>query len=415
MKKIVFLLCMIGLVGLPSSPLEATDGAKVTQETIDGEKVTVIEGEGKVPFKLIRGDRENHYEITQSYESDGQFIMFGYAELKDTTAFYDGYVLVVNDSGEIEHETIIERNYLTEVKAVEMTEDAVYVLVDQHIRKEDDVVFKSSLVMKLSDETKGMHETEYQLRRIDVDSGAIFMSEAFSGPYEHALMEDGTVVENGETYGLEDGAQYSEEVLFYTLCENAMSDGAPIEKVHRETYPGHYLFTCEDKEMVYTLNPLIEGVTLFEERKAPLTVAISGGRTWLNDELYVSESLIDMPGYHTLRIEGANGYELRRSFTLTSGLEGVLDGETYHEKIPLFFSGNGLLNGTEIQSGHVIDESGEYDLVIDGYEGYSETYSFEVNLGEETPGFDEVKLEIGIVAGAFLFTGGGFLIYKKRK
>ena len=415
MKKIVFLLCMTLFVVSPNALLASTEGADVTYERIDGEEVTVIEGEGKVPFRLIRGDSENHYTITQSYYEKDRFILFGYAELKDTTAFYDGYVLVVNEMGAIEQETIIERNYLSEVKALQATDNAFYVLVDQHLHKEGDIEFKSSLIMQLGEESEVLHESETPLKRFMLEDGALFMSGEYSGSYERALMKAGTILNEGETYGLKDSEQYNGEVTFYTLCRDAKTDGVPVENVHQEAYPGYYVFTCDEREISYTVNPIIEGVTLFEETKAPLAISVSGGRVWLNEDLYVSESLIDMPGYHTLRVEGANGYELRRSFTLTSGLEGALDGEVYHEKTTLYFSGVGTLNGAPIHSGHVIDESGEYALVIDGYDTYQETYGFQVEMGEETTDFDEVRLEVGIVAGAFLFTGGGFLIYKKRK
>jgi len=398
------------------NPVKATmEGAQVSVERIDGEVVTVIEGEGNVPFRIERGDSENRYTITQSYYENGRFILFGYVELSGTTAFYDGYALIVNEMGGIELETIIERNHLSEVKALKVNDNEVYGLIDQHLHIEDTLDFKSSLIMKLEETSEVLYESETQIQRFKVEAGALFMSGEYFGPYERALMNDGTLLKTGETHGIEKGGQYAGEVTFYTLCSDANIDGTPIEDVHKETYPGHYVFTCQDQKHSFTVNPTIEGVTLFEETEAPLSISVSGGRVWLNDDLYSSEDLIDMPGYHTLRVEGANGYELRRSFTLTSGLSGIENGEVYKEPRTLYFSGVGTLNGSPIQPGHVIDESGSYDLLINGHDTYEEAYEFEIDFEDEATEFEEVRLEVGLVAGAFLFTGGGFLIYKKRK
>jgi hypothetical protein len=412
MKKIVFLLWSLSVLCL-ALPAKASGGeVSVTVE----DPFLVIEGNGSDPFKIERGDSANRYTITQHYYEKGHYILFGYVDLEETMSKYDGYVLIVSDAGVIVHEHIIDRNYLEEVKNVSMVEEALYLLVDQSVAKRPEPTeFKSSVIVKITDKIEYLYESQAPLKRFEVDGEAVFMSTTYSGPYERALMRDGSMLEKGETYGLSDGKQYTGQADFYTLCGEGKVDGEAVDKRYTTTYPGHYVFTCDEDTTHFTVHPEIEGIKLFENKPAPVSIDVSEGRLWLNDDLYVSKSLIDRPGYHTLKIEGANGYELRRSFTLTSNITGAEEGKTYQAARTLYFSGDGFLNGTSINSGEVVDKSGVYELQIKGFGEYTETLNFTLDVNNNEESFDKVKLQIGVVLGAVVFTAGGVVVYKKRK
>ncbi len=415
MKKIVFLLFCVGILGFMHPVKGSMDQADVTYETLDGDSVLVIEIEGTKPIRIERGNEEDRYTITQQYYEDGHYVFFGYAHLEETLSHFDGYVLVVSEEGHIEYEQIVDEHYLEEVKAAKVHSDALYLLVEQSINhRPASSEFRASLVLKVTDEYEVLHQSDAPLKRMKILDGALFMSDTYAGNYEWGLI-DGELMETGDILGLEEGGQYIEEVRFFSLCEDSRVSGEAIEAAHSETYPGHYQFTCHESVIDFTVHPLIEGVTLFEKKAAPIAVSVSEGRVWLNDDLYVSDTLIDEPGYHTLKIEGAHDYELKRSFTLTSGLEGVEEEGLYDNERTLYFSGRGFLNEVPVKSGHTITKSNDYELIVKGLNDYTETVNFSVELEDDSPQFNQSRLEIGLVTGAVLFTGGGIFIYKKRK
>ncbi|MFP4078366.1 MAG: hypothetical protein ACLFUQ_04420, partial [Candidatus Izemoplasmataceae bacterium] len=148
---------------------------------------------------------------------------------------------------------------------------------------------------------------------------------------------------------------------------------------------------------------------------APAAIEVSGGRTWLNDDLYINGTLVAKPGYHTLKVEGANDYLYTAHFTLESGLEGVEEGGVYTDSKTLFFSGEGVLNEEAIDSGHTLKNPGSYTLKILGHSDYEEKVSFEIMEGK-APKIENIpKFELAIASVAIVITGVTVYFFLRKR
>lgn len=132
----------------------------------------------------------------------------------------------------------------------------------------------------------------------------------------------------------------------------------------------------------FTINLGVENVANGETYIGAVTPIISGGVITLNGEQFVSGTKIDVPGNYTITVLGADGYRKDISFIVKPYEVNVTHGETYHHSVvPTISKGNLTLNGAPYISGSVINTSGEYTLVIIGENGYYESITFTLVTG----------------------------------
>ena len=132
----------------------------------------------------------------------------------------------------------------------------------------------------------------------------------------------------------------------------------------------------------FTINLGVENVAQGETYIGEVTPVISGGIITLNNQPYVSGTKIDVPGYYTITVLGADGYRNDIHFVVKPYEVNVVHGETYnHSVIPVVSNGSLTLNDVPYTSGTVINTSGEYTLVIIGENGYYETITFTLVTG----------------------------------
>lgn len=415
MKKIVFLLAILAIVSL-ETPVWAEEPFTTSHQIIDGEETLVIEGNAHQPIRIERGDNDNRYTVNGMRHQEGLHVVYGYAELERTASVYDGFLIAFDDEGAVVAEVVIDYDHLEEVRDVRIGKDAFYAHLSQ---SKDDrreaLPHRKDYLLKVTDTVEVMHEQDERIQRILYEEDTLYFSERYEGWYEHAFhIRDGLLTPM-RVHGLEDQGQYRGEVTFHSLCETATFEGEPFERSFVVDYPGHYTVECDGKAHAFTLHPEIEGVALHEQSTSPVSIDVSGGRIWLNDDLYVNKDIVDMPGNYTLRVEGANGYEQTDRFALGSGLEGVEEDGVYNSVRTLFFSGEGYLNDEPISSGHSLEESGLYSLRITGADDYEESVSFEILPDPPTPIRNLMRFEILLAVGGLIITGGVvFLFLRKR-
>lgn len=415
MKRIVFLLGIIA-IALSVTPVKGEEAFTAVHEEIDGVERLVIEGTAHHPVRIERGDDTNRYTVNGMRHGDGVHTVFGYASLERTPSFYDGFLIAFDDSGTILTEEIFDYEHLEEVKDVRIGEDAFFVHLSQaKDDRREALPHRRDYVLKVTDTVDIMHEHDARIERMHYEQGALYFSERHQGVYEHAVHVRDGLLEPGEVHGLEDQGQYRGEAVFHSLCAASTFEGEPFEESLTVDHPGHYTIGCDGEKSAFTLHPSIEGVTLHEQSLAPVTLDVSGGRVWLNEDLHVNGTLVDTPGRYTLRVEGANGYERTENFTLESGLEGVEDGGVYSNVKTVFFNGEGYLNDEPITSGASLEKSGLHTLTIKGTDDYEETVSFEILPGKTPPIENLMRFEVLLAAGGLLITGGiVFLFLRKR-
>lgn len=415
MKRIVFLLAIIAAVSL-KMPVRAEEPFTASHQIIDGEETLVIEGNAHHPVRIERGDNDNRYTVNGMRHKDGVHVVYGYAELERTPSVYDGFLIAFDDEGTIVVEEVFDYDHLEEVRDVAVGEDAFFVHLSQ---SKDDrreaLPHRRDFLLSVTDTVEVMQEQESRIHRILLEGDALYFSERHQGWYEHAVHVRDGQLDTGMVHGLEDEGRYRGDVTFHSLCETATFEDEPFERNLTVDYPGHYTVGCDGEVHTFTLHPSIDGVELHETSEAPASVDVSGGRVWLNEDLYVNKTIVDMPGNYTLRVEGANGYENTDRFALESGLEGIEDGGVYSGLKTVFFSGEGFLNDEPITSGHSLEESGVHTLRITGADDYEETVSFEILPGKTPPIKNILRFEIVLGACGLIITGLlVFLFLRKR-
>ena len=191
-----------------------------------------------------------------------------------------------------------------------------------------------------------------------------------------------TVISN-----LVNGETYDEEVTPTFTKGTATLNGEPYVSGTTIYTPGlnTLVITGEDGYSVtykFTINLGVENVAQGETYIGEVTPIISGGNITLNDQPYVSGTKIDIPGYYTITVLGADGYRNDIHFVVKPYEINVVNGETYnHSVIPVVSNGSLTLNDAPYTSGTVINTSGEYTLVIIGENGYYESITFTLVTG----------------------------------
>ena len=98
----------------------------------------------------------------------------------------------------------------------------------------------------------------------------------------------------------------------------------------------------------------------------------------LNNDIYVSGTVISKPGNYELSIRGIGNYLEKYNFTITSNLEGIVNDHTYNEPVEISFNGDAYLNNQFVTSPLVVSDVGDYILKIKGENNYLETYYFQI-------------------------------------
>lgn len=189
------------------------------------------------------------------------------------------------------------------------------------------------------------------------------------------------------TSDLTNGETYDEEVTPLFTKGTATLNGEPYESGTTIYTPGlnTLVITGENGYSVtyqFTINLGVENVAQGETYIGEVTPIISGGIITLNNQTYVSGTKIDVPGYYTITVLGADGYRKDIHFIVKPYEVNVEHGKTYnHSVIPAVSNGTLTLNGAPYTSGCVLNASGEYTLIILGENGYYESIAFTLVTG----------------------------------
>ena len=132
----------------------------------------------------------------------------------------------------------------------------------------------------------------------------------------------------------------------------------------------------------FTVNLGVENIVNGETYTGEVIPVISGGTITLNDVPFVSGTKINTPGNYTITVLGVAGYRKDIRFIVKPHEVNVVDGEAYrHSVIPAVSNGTLTLNGEPYTSGTVINTSGEYTLVVAGENGYYDSITFTLITG----------------------------------
>jgi hypothetical protein len=197
----------------------------------------------------------------------------------------------------------------------------------------------------------------------------------------------------------------------YTVSEDidVSLNGVLLEPgIHYLNDPGQFLFTLYDpllnitnsvSVIVYSKDSILpEGTYLgsFTPQLDEGTIAT------LNGEPYLVGTPINNPGQHQLIIFGENNYKVKYDFTIHLVLVGINNNANYYESIkPTFSGGAATLNGDPYESDTLIENIGNYELIITGVNGFSETILFTIlpNKGDLNDGETYYSGYMPIISG----------------
>ena len=135
---------------------------------------------------------------------------------------------------------------------------------------------------------------------------------------------------------------------------------------------------------------------------------------YLNGKFYTSETPVDRIGYYTYEVRGANGYKSSYEFMIHSEAH-IPENETITDAINI---GAGydiiFINGSKVNQNedvYRITDTGDYEVVLWGVNGYQESYNFSYNNLHEQSANSLYYVLGGL--GAFTVVTYGFLLRRR--
>ena len=380
MKRYVFLwiLLLISPQTVLGFTVNDTDFEHKTVRNEEGYFIREVTAQGRHNFTLHLGTSTQRVFINNIIAYEEYYLMFGYVMDSEKEELYLSWLSLVDGEGGI----IIDKTYnfgdLSEIVDVLYFDEGLVFLV-QESEHDQSYVLKYTHFVRF-DRYFDIFDTTYvdfRVVRKENNYNRYFLSDSYHGHFNTALRYDLTMVRKDDLFGVEPFGEYVESVYIdfintVLIDQERHTNGAYID------YPGHYTLTFDETDLTFIVHPKVVGVKEGHVSHQPLSVHISNGQVFLNDQAYKSGDLIDQVGHHTLKILGINNYEKKLNFVMTSGLEGILNHQLYSTSRTLVFNGEGYLNHQPIKSGITLTEEGMYSLDIYGINGYYENYQFQI-------------------------------------
>lgn len=424
MKKIIFLLCLVCLIGKTQTTVEADlyEQYEFDAYTIETERFGTDIGErgyyltkvGSTPFEMTLFIDDAWVDIRHIDEIDEKIVIYGDVHYLEAETFYEAYVLILDQAGNILFEYIEDRGNLEIVDDVFMIDNVwiirtiyaergsrgptfikyFFTAFDQNYNQINEIVIDQEMKDEHVTETLYLFKYDYQ----DHFDGAIDEQFNYYKASDHLDIATNTTYTNS---------------IFLPIINEATLNDETIENGHLIDFPGHYNLTYNDMNYEFTVTPSIEGVVNQGVYQEAVTVYVSSGEVYLNNDAFLSGETVTNPGNYTLRVSGINGFEESLSFQITANLRGVINEHTYQHPIQISFNGNGYLNNQYVESPVIVDEVGEYVLQVKGTNSYLETVQFTMETPPKETSWIHFVQQYDIFV--FIVVGASALIYLKRK
>ena len=158
-----------------------------------------------------------------------------------------------------------------------------------------------------------------------------------------------------------------------TLNGETYNSGTPID------VPGYYVLeiggATETKRFNFVVDPLlnIEDGKTYNYAIIPTNTK---GQLTVNGIKYEAGTYIHHAGDYKLEVNGVNGYYYAVNFTIIPGVN-IVEGQEYVDFVELLFVGDAKLDGIDVQPGHVVNTIGHHQLVVEE-ESVITTYNFTI-------------------------------------
>ena len=184
--------------------------------------------------------------------------------------------------------------------------------------------------------------------------------------------------------GIVDGGHYEDSASYTFSGGFATLDGKPYTSNTKITEIGNHTLivsgsTGYKKTVNFVIDPKIKNISNNALYQGSVTPEISGGQLSLDGNSYISGTMINEPGEHSLIISGSNGYSQIIQFSISLIDSGISDGDCFTDYASYTFSGGLVtLDGKKYESGSKITEIGNHTLNISGSRDYNKIINFTI-------------------------------------
>ncbi len=423
MKKTVFLLCLM-LLTIPVKEVSSYGNNEtyhfedydliISDYTENGNRGISIEKTGTNPFYTIIEDENETYIINGVIKTEFYYVIYGCNHILDNETYYDSMFIVMDMLGNIVEQTTYNFGDLDEVVGAYLLDN---ILILHTVQSTDDgtgYVFVTNYfsTYDLSFAKTDTIEITNQIKQIANNEDYILLNFEYDDDYDIAIRDDLSLLLADDFINLSNNTEFNDEVTIEFLNE-ALLNNEIVENGITIDYPGNYQLFYNNAEYNFVVNPIING---FEDNKTyneAVTPFISSGNIMLNNDLFISGTEITLPGNYELIINGVNGYIKTYNFTITSDLKGITNNHTYFEPVIVTFNGEGYLNNQFVESPLELTEDGEYLLKIKGENNYLETYYFQIDQEEEAMTLLGFIQKFDIFILVVVLVSGGIILKKK--
>lgn len=390
--------------------LTATTGRVDPSERFQG---IFLEGSGGASFSLVLGGNPHTYRLHSLHATEEGFFLVGERmTLTQTIQKEVIFFITLSRTGVILDSVYMDDFQADSVKEVVPFQGAWLILAGRNHYYEDHVVGDEHVLHWYEDGVFKHTFTNFghEINLITVFDDSVGLHRSEIRPYDLLLVDEHTLLSRSTQglYGIADGAEYIGEVSVY-FVGNLDQGNKRFTEPFTLDEPGHYTFTYQGQDISFTLHPEVRGVIPGAVMRKPLRIEYDKAQAYLNEDLYVSGSLIDQPGHHVLRFKnGSYLYEV--PFTISANVEGIFDRQTYNDIRRVTFLGEGYINNTFVESGITLTENGTYTLRVFGVNDYEEQHTFSILIAEETDWLDTWWMTEIVLMGGSVLLGVAILV-----
>ncbi len=390
--------------------LTATAGRVNPEERFRG---IFLEGSGGASFSLVLGGNPHTYRLHSMHTiEEGFFIVGERMTLTETIQKEVIFFITLSRTGVILEAVYMDDFQADSVKEVIPFKGAWLVLAGRNHYDEDRIIGDEHVLHWYED---GVFKHTFanfghEINLITVFDDSIGLHRSPIRPYDLLLIDEHTLLSRDTRglHGIADGATYTGSVNVYFVGHLDQGHKRFTEPFTLDE-PGEYTFEYQDQTISFTLHPEIRGIVPGAVMREAVRIEYDKAQAYLNDDLYVSGSLINRPGHHVLRFQNGS-YRYEVPFTISANVEGIFDRQTYTDARRITFLGEGYINNTFVESGITLTENGSYTLRVFGDNGYEEQHSFSILIAEETDWLDTWWMTEIVLMGGSLVLGVAILV-----
>lgn len=421
MKKAIFLFMIIFTL------FNVSNGIKASEEVyqIDNYEIIIsrvdengiigfsVEKTGVSPFVSVIIDDSEHYLITGVKLINNHYVLYGYGFTNNSDTEYDSLIIVLDAAGNTIAKDSRDFGSMDCIQDVFYIDDIFIAYTEQVNDTGYGYEFNSNYFTTYDLDFQFIESIEVGSKIKKLSSNETFVLIGFTNiSYDIGIRSDLTMLNYNELLDISDGQEFDESVTI-EFINGATLNTEFIENGVTIDYPGDYSLVYNNNTYNFIVSPLITGVINNHTYSDSVTPVVSSGNVILNNDILVPGTTISDPGNYNLLVNGANDYTDEISFTITSNLTGIVNNNEYKDPITLEFNGNGYLNNQFIQSPYEVSEPGDYIFKIRGENNYLESYFFTIEDDIKETSFIDFVQRVDILVLVVVLISGGIILKKK--